>query len=309
MTEEEIEFVKREYADVIAAGKVKVAEWTRRLARRNLQRGFDGRIVKTLASAMEVPDFMPTMLFVEGSLLFTRPHETDRPLFRRNPSLEKESVEHEISQSASSAYSHHTPFRSVSQQDKHHPALDPAYALLNTSSQNLSLTSTTTETSRTTTPAKQEHNQDPHYLHLRKALLSLQPLLDIKLFLPTSPSAALTRRMSRKCYIDIKHGGDRKPGQMWKTEGYFDVAWRNHVQSHGRLLDSGIPRDDDKDVGVVGGCKCGIERGIEDGNRDGEVLVREVIDAGVEETVAWALGCVLQRLEGMEDEAFVDMAR
>jgi hypothetical protein len=42
-----------------------------------------------------------------------------------------------------------------------------------------------------------------------------------KLWLTISEIAARERRFTRPAYIDIKDGGLREPGQMWKTEGYL----------------------------------------------------------------------------------------
>ncbi|CAG8951821.1 hypothetical protein HYFRA_00005625 [Hymenoscyphus fraxineus] len=92
----------------------------------------------------------------------------------------------------------------------------------------------------------------------------LSSLQQIRLFLPTSFEAAKARRLARAPYVDVERGGFRVPGQMWKTEGYFDgVVWRNYGRDCGWLIKG--------DGGDVGG-----------------VLVRGE-DLGVCESLEWAV--------------------
>ncbi len=75
--------------------------------------------------------------------------------------------------------------------------------------------------------------------------------------------------------MDIKEGGMREPGQMWKTEGYWEqVAWRNYVKGHEWLVGG--------ETGELGGVKDGV-------------YVR-ALDLGVEDTVRWAVGAVLEEM-------------
>ncbi|KAE9370979.1 hypothetical protein N431DRAFT_468983 [Stipitochalara longipes BDJ] len=100
-----------------------------------------------------------------------------------------------------------------------------------------------------------------------------------KLWLSTSEVAAKSRRFDRPAYIDTKDGGLREPGQMWKTEGYFDqIAWKNHVDAHAWL----IGEDGGEETGELGTVKEGIH-------------VRAQ-DLGVEDTVRWAVGAVLEEM-------------
>ncbi|KAF7959232.1 hypothetical protein EAE96_002747 [Botrytis aclada] len=111
------------------------------------------------------------------------------------------------------------------------------------------------------------------------AKLSLMQEFDIKLFLPTSKEVAKERRLSRFPYIDFPAGG-RCPGQMWKSEGYFEeVVWKGYEDSFDWLL---------------------RETGKE--NVDG-VSVRTTVDDTIENTVYWAIGIILQFLRAGNEVA------
>ena len=98
-----------------------------------------------------------------------------------------------------------------------------------------------------------------------------------KLWLTTSEKAANERRFTRPAYIDIKDGGLREPGQMWKTEGYFEqVAWKRHLEKHEWLV------GENEGDGELGRYKDGIHIRAE--------------DLGVEGTVRWAVGAVLEEM-------------
>lgn len=91
--------------------------------------------------------------------------------------------------------------------------------------------------------------------------------------------------MRRAEYSDEPFG-HRKPGQMWKTEGYFEhVAWKNHILQHKWLIDF----------------KGGALSTVVDGVGEAGVLVREPVDASVEHSVKWALECILSKLTNMEE--------
>lgn len=99
--------------------------------------------------------------------------------------------------------------------------------------------------------------------------------------------AAKQRRMARVEYRDYPDGL-RYPGQMWKTEGYFEyVAWKNHILQHKWLIDY-------KGIALPT---------VVDGIGEGRVLVREPIDASVEDSLRWALKCILDELSIMEEFA------
>ncbi|QSZ35279.1 hypothetical protein DSL72_008148 [Monilinia vaccinii-corymbosi] len=101
---------------------------------------------------------------------------------------------------------------------------------------------------------------------------ALMQEFDVKLFLPTSKEVARHRRLSRFPYVDSPAGG-RLPGQMWKSEGYFEeVVWKGYENSFDWLL---------KDTGK--------------GNVNG-VFVRSTLDDTVENTVEWAIDIILEAL-------------
>ncbi|APA06826.1 hypothetical protein sscle_02g015960 [Sclerotinia sclerotiorum 1980 UF-70] len=113
----------------------------------------------------------------------------------------------------------------------------------------------------------------------KERILSKEALMeefDIRLFLPTSKDVAKQRRMSRFPYVDFPAGG-RHPGQMWKSEGYFDeVVWKGYEDSFGWLL---------KETGkeYING-----------------VFVRTTVDDTVENTVEWAVDIILDFLTSRE---------
>ncbi|THV54459.1 hypothetical protein BGAL_0026g00300 [Botrytis galanthina] len=117
------------------------------------------------------------------------------------------------------------------------------------------------------------------------AKAALMQEFDIKLFLPTSKEVAKERRLSRFPYIDFPAGG-RCPGQMWKSEGYFEeVVWKGYKDSFGWLL---------------------RETGKE--NVDG-VFVRTTVDDTVEKTVYWAVDIILQFLKAGNEMVSKDNSR
>lgn len=105
------------------------------------------------------------------------------------------------------------------------------------------------------------------------------------LWLSTSFAAAKGRRFSRPAYLD-KMGGEgeggrqRVPGQMWKTEGYFDqIAWKNHLRSHAWLIGEG---GEEEVAGELRGYKNGVHIRAQ--------------DLDVEDTVGWAVDAVLEEM-------------
>ncbi|TGO25837.1 hypothetical protein BPAE_0071g00080 [Botrytis paeoniae] len=117
------------------------------------------------------------------------------------------------------------------------------------------------------------------------AKAALMQEFDIKLFLPTSKEVAKERRLSRFPYIDFPAGG-RCPGQMWKSEGYFEeVVWKGYEDSFGWLL-----RETRKE------------------NVDG-VFVRTTVDDTIENTVYWAVDIILRFLRAGNGVVSKDNAR
>jgi hypothetical protein len=157
--------------------------------------------------------------------------------------------------------------------------------------------------------------------------------LDIKLFLPTSKEVAQSRRFQRDCYID-EPIGKRIPGQMWKTAGYFhEVVWSNYVKEHAWLFEGGkISGEQDNEVlsthngdakgksgsgqdnlgqshaatepldhSTVVNENNNIGRGLKtavvsDLATDCGIHVRPIFDAGINDTVAWAVNVILSEL-------------
>jgi hypothetical protein len=100
---------------------------------------------------------------------------------------------------------------------------------------------------------------------------------DIKFFLPTSKTQAKSRRCARHLYIDTPHG-DRLPGQMWKTDGYFnEVAWGHYLEESAWLVEAD---------GVESSSEA-VKHGVH---------VRPVMDLGLEDTVRWAIDVILGEL-------------
>jgi nicotinamide/nicotinate riboside kinase len=99
----------------------------------------------------------------------------------------------------------------------------------------------------------------------------LMDLLDVKIFLLTSKSEAKERRFARNAYINVEDGGLRRPGQMVRSEGYFErVAWEHYREQFAWLLE---------------------------GNGEG-VFVRPE-GMSMEETVRWAVDVLLDVIEGL----------
>jgi hypothetical protein len=101
---------------------------------------------------------------------------------------------------------------------------------------------------------------------------SLMSLFNIKLFLPATKDAAKKCRFSRPVYTD-QPKGLRLPGQLWKTEGYFDkIVWEQFEKEHAWLIK-------------------------EDGAKKLGIRVREKMEADIEETVEWAVDAILAEME------------
>lgn len=118
---------------------------------------------------------------------------------------------------------------------------------------------------------------------------------DIKVFLPTSKCDARLRRFSRSTYLDPPLGG-RKPGQMWKCEGYFeDVAWVGYETECGWLFEDGLK-------GAEMDTKAKAKRS--QAAADWDITLRENVDADVHETLVWAAHVILDKMGKLfiEDE-------
>ena len=119
----------------------------------------------------------------------------------------------------------------------------------------------------------------------------LQALFDVKLFLNTSKAESKRRRFERAIYRDAPEGG-RLPGQMWKSEGFFEeVVWKAFEEGYEWLL---------KDEGECD--KAEKRDDIELVTKKG-VFFEPVQDAGVEDVVEWAVDVMLAEMGRLEAEA------
>lgn len=125
---------------------------------------------------------------------------------------------------------------------------------------------------------------DAELFKMRQKLMNL---FDVKLFLPATKEDAKARRFARRQYTDEESSkyfgplktGMRLPGQMWKSEGYFeDVAWDGYCKEYKWLLEDGKGWENGVDVWWDG-------------------LKGEEIEAAVK----WAVGVILEKLEKLEE--------
>ncbi|KAG4443896.1 hypothetical protein IFR05_000662 [Cadophora sp. M221] len=114
----------------------------------------------------------------------------------------------------------------------------------------------------------------------------LQGLFDVKLFLNTSKSEAKRRRFERVIYTDAPAGG-RLPGQMWKSEGYFEEAvWKGFENGYSWLLKSEAVQGEGNNLATENG-----------------VFVEPVQDADIKVCVEWAVDVLLAEMGRLEAEA------
>ncbi|PVH78558.1 hypothetical protein DL98DRAFT_573134 [Cadophora sp. DSE1049] len=121
-----------------------------------------------------------------------------------------------------------------------------------------------------------------------KAKEYLQGLFDVKLFLNTSKGESKRRRFQKPIYRDAPEGG-RLPGQMWKSEGFFEeVVWKAFEEGYEWLLES--ESEGEKSHGLEFVTKKGV-------------FFEPVQDAGVEDVVEWAVDVMLAEIGRLEAEA------
>lgn len=107
---------------------------------------------------------------------------------------------------------------------------------------------------------------------------SLQPLLDIKIFLRVSYEKAKARREARSGYVTLE-------GFWEDPKGYVDaVVWPNYVEDHGWLFEGGD---------VEGAFKEGALE--ENGLR----VLEGGVDRGMEEVLEWVVGLLMESLPGL----------
>jgi len=106
---------------------------------------------------------------------------------------------------------------------------------------------------------------------------------DAKLFLYAIKEASRKRRFGRRSYAD----SEREPWMGWRSESYFDgVAWPAFLAEHAWILDLALPTP------AVSGLA-----------KEFGVVARMNSDAGMEETLVWAVDSVLESLDAREAAA------
>lgn len=106
---------------------------------------------------------------------------------------------------------------------------------------------------------------------------------DAKLFLYATKETSRKRRFGRRSYAD----SEREPWMCWRSESYFDgVAWPAFVAEHAWILDLALPTLAVSELAKAFG-----------------VVARMDADAGMEETLVWAVDSVLESLDAKETAA------
>jgi hypothetical protein len=282
VTEAQRDAILYVYADLIMEMREVIKVWSKsHSAAANAEYRFEGHIANGAVRAGDGKKVVPPALcFIEGFLLFPSP----------------QSASPTISQRVSQNNENKMPTSSLLVQDDGFRPEKRNSAIL-------------------IAEARKAAFQDRN----AKARAKIMENFDIKLFLPTSKAKAKQRRFMRDIYIDSPHG-KRYPGQMWKSEGYFDnITWGNYVKEHDWLFKGGLVdhAGDDEHAGAaehVGGMDLigAADQGgiaMEDdgkkcvGSSEAEkhgVHIRPGLDAGVEETVSWAVQVILQELENKD---------
>lgn len=267
VSSEQVLETNSKYSELINEAKEVVAKWTVAQAAKNASNNFEGLIVKQYPFS-SVPHIEPQLVFLEGFLLYEQSDPTT--------TIEDSDTDDEATTLKKNfAYGR---MGLTTEIEKQKGDDDYAQAVLTQLEKKFSRGIDYTD-------AELEFISEHHLKAILRGMKQLQPLLDIKLFLTTSMQAAKERRMGRVEYRDAP-GGLRHPGQMWKTEGYFEyVAWKNHILQHKWLIDykgNALPT-------------------VVDGIGENRIMVREPVDASVEDSLKWALECILDELSVMEE--------
>jgi len=136
----------------------------------------------------------------------------------------------------------------------------------------------------------EERVKRPARYRARKALMNH---FDVKLFLPTEKAVAKQRRLARTPYLDPPTGM-RNPGEMWKTEGYFeDVVWSSYLRDFKWMSDGDL----EVSAGGIGEEVLATDEVVE---RKG-IRVRPFREGSIEETVNWGVEAILNSFESMVD--------
>ncbi|KAE8444838.1 hypothetical protein EG329_014193 [Mollisiaceae sp. DMI_Dod_QoI] len=259
------EFDLSSYENLIGELRALVAKKIAAYASANINNGHHNNFIRPSLSngndyteeQLDITSMLPVICFVEGFLLFTDPE---------GPSNDEQKAA--IFKELPTDFDIYT--EQVSLRLKYQSIADLTYEI------------------QVTEPNHDEYSEDARSEYEEEiwgknieAKYLLQSKFDLKLFLPTNKTTAMARRFSRPEYIDYP-AGERIPGQMWKSEGYFEnVAWKHYVEEHSWLLDQ-------REVDDVE-CRF-VEKDLKG------VYVRPKADAGVEETARWAVDAILHRL-------------
>ncbi|KUJ14461.1 uncharacterized protein LY89DRAFT_686933 [Mollisia scopiformis] len=268
------EFIKHShdlssYESLIQELRIHVSKKVRHHAASNIRNNQLGKYIQSPAmngyahgsiDLVDVTKMLPVICFIEGFLLFTDPTkpQTVAPIFDL---------------------------------DTEQRALHIQYQTIADLTHELAVTEPNDPFS---VEAREEIEQEIWDKNL-EAKTRMQAVMGLKLFLPTGKETAMERRFARSEYRDWPEG-ERAPGQMWKTGGYFEsVAWKNFQRTHGWMARGDVVEDE----------KCGF---VEEECMG--VCVRPKLDAGIEETLRWAVEAVLCRLcrEDVEPETEMEVS-
>ncbi|KAK0111726.1 hypothetical protein ONS95_002067 [Cadophora gregata] len=268
-----------QYSNLITKMKEKVAGWVKEQAVLNAEARFGGAVVrgpiesdgKKLVNAdahgTGKATLRPQFVFVEGFLLLADPSEARSSTTRRISNAAAYNIASEKAKIA----------KYVKQLEELSTELTAKYNI-----------DETIEGERDVIEAQ-------FWATNLKAKEYLQGLFDVKLFLNTSKGESKRRRFQRYIYRDGPEG-ERLPGQMWKSEGFYEeVVWKAFEENYEWLLE--------------GDGKTNISVQAEKGNESlglstkKGVFMEPVQDACVEDVVEWAVEVMLAETGRLEAEA------
>lgn len=255
-----------EHYNLIIQMKNVVKDWIKHHAITNAEPHFEGLNIKRAIETNVGKEYLcPSLCFIEGFLLFPNPASlSNGPSSDSNKTSHSSRIPENKLGDEQGTPDERTAFR-------HHESQQAVFQTLNA-----------------------------------EAREKLMGKFDVKLFLSTSKEKAQERRLVRDCYIDAP-AGKRIPGQLWKTDGYFEeVVWENYVKENGWLFEDGAAQGKDSETGVssslasdgavVDGCS-GVKMCIaSDKAKEMGVHVRPGLDAGISDTIHWAVGVILEEL-------------
>ncbi|KAH7386552.1 hypothetical protein BKA64DRAFT_711771 [Cadophora sp. MPI-SDFR-AT-0126] len=275
-----------QYSDLIANMKEKVAGWVKEQAALNAEARFGGAVIrgpiesdgKKVVNAdthgKGKATLRPQFVFVEGFLLLA---DASKSKF--------ESESSNVSKRRTSSATLYNVASEKAKITKYLKQLDDLSAEL-----------TTKDNTDDSIEGERDVIEAQFWATNLKSKEYLQGLFDVKLFLNASKGEAKRRRFGRAVYRDAPEGG-RMPGQMWKSEGFFEeVVWRAFEKAYEWLL---LEAEGDGERAQKGGES--LELGTKK-NKKG-INFEPVQDAGVEDVVEWAVDVMLAEMGRLESEA------